>query len=295
MKVVTTFEQARDAASGTVGLVPTMGFLHEGHLSLVEACADECDTTVVTVFVNPTQFGDPADLDAYPRDLERDVALAERSGADIVVAPTVEYMYPSGARTTIEVAGVGDAMEGVHRPGHFRGVATVVAKLFAGLRPDRAYFGRKDAQQLAVITTMARDLSFPVAVESGPIVREPDGLALSSRNVRLGSGDRRAARSLSSGLLAAADRYDEGCRSTAELVETVIAELGSEGAVPEYVAVADAATAEPMGRLAGSQFLAVAARVGSVRLIDNITIHNDTAVVDRGTRLEAPSILYGGP
>lgn len=295
MTVVGTLGEARASVTGSVGLVPTMGFLHEGHLSLIEASARACDTTVVSVFVNPRQFGEAADLATYPRDLDRDVALATEAGADVVVAPTEDEMYPPGTVTHVEVPGVSDAMEGAHRPGHFRGVATVVAKLLAGLHPDRAYFGRKDAQQLAVVTTMARDLSFPTDIVGRPIVREADGLALSSRNVRLDAEARSVARSLSSGLFAAADAYDEGCRSAHELTAIVSDTVGESGAMLEYATLADAATADPMDRVVGRQFLAVAARVGDVRLIDNVTIDSDGAIVDRGTRLGGPSILYGGP
>ena len=301
MKVVTTFadaraeSQSRGKSRSRVGLVPTMGYLHEGHLSLVERAASDSDCTIVSVFVNPLQFGDPNDLTTYPRDLERDVDLAADAGADIVFAPSVEEMYPPGSSTVVDVPGVSDAMEGVHRPGHFRGVATVVGKLFAGLRPDHAYFGRKDAQQLAVIETMARDLAFPVAVIGGPIVREHDGLALSSRNVRLTDDQRPAALTLSSGLFAAADRYEAGERSTAALIAAVAEHTTVPGVSLEYATVADATSAEPMQAFDGLQFLAVAARVGDVRLIDNITIDNDRATIDRGTRLDHPSILYGGP
>lgn len=294
MTVVTTFDEARALARGRIGLVPTMGFLHEGHLSLIEAATHDCEWVIVSVFVNPRQFGDPGDLDAYPRDLERDVALALAAGADLVVAPSVEAMYPAGSVTTVDVAGVSDAMEGTHRPGHFAGVATIVTKLFAGLRPHRAYFGRKDAQQLAVVTTMARDLSFPVEVVGCPILREADGLALSSRNVRIGADDRGTATSLSVGLFAAADRFEDGCRSGPELVDTVLDHVGSSGADVEYVTLADAATAAPMDRAVGRQFLAVAARVGDVRLIDNVGLDADGGTADRGTRLPGPSILYGG-
>lgn len=295
MKVVTTFADARAQTRGRVGLVPTMGYLHEGHLSLVGRAASDSDCTIVSVFVNPLQFGDANDLDTYPRDLERDIDLAADAGADVVFAPTVEQMYPPGASTVVDVPGVGDAMEGVHRPGHFRGVATVVGKLFAGIRPDVAYFGHKDAQQLAVVRTMTRDLAFPVTIVGGSIVREHDGLALSSRNVRLGPDDREPALTLSHGLFAAADRYDAGERSTAALIDAVAEHTATPDVTLEYAAVADATSAEPTDVLTGTQFLAVAATVGGVRLIDNITIDNDRATVDRGTRLDHPSILYGGP
>ena len=185
-------------------------------------------------------------------------------------------------------------MEGEHRPGHFDGVATVVAKLFAAIRPDSAFFGRKDAQQLAVIRTMARDLSFPIDIVGMPLVREHDGLALSSRNVRLGDARPRAL-AISSGLMEAADTYESGCRSVPELIDVVRSHIEAAGATPEYITVADAATAGPMDALAGTQVLAVAASFGGVRLIDNLTIDGDIHSVDRGTRLTRPSILYGGP
>ena len=293
MIAVERLEEARTAASGVVGLVPTMGFLHEGHLSLIEASARDCDTTIVTIFVNPLQFSDPADLERYPRNTERDSELAATAGADIVVVPTAAYMYPPGSSTTVSVARVSDAMEGEYRPGHFDGVATVVAKLFAAIQPDSAYFGRKDAQQLAVIRTMARDLSFPIEVAGMPLVREHDGLALSSRNVRLGDA-RHHALAISRGLMEAADIYEAGCRSVPELTDVVRSHIEAVGVAPEYVTVADAATADPMDALAGTQVLAVAASFGGVRLIDNLTIDGETHSVDRGTRLTRPSILYGG-
>ncbi len=171
MKIVHTFDDVRAVSDDSVGLVPTMGFLHEGHLSLIRAASDKNDTVVVSVFVNPLQFTEASDLDGYPRDLDRDAALAERSGANVLFAPDVSHMYPSEQRATVTVAHVADGMEGAHRPGHFAGVATVVAKLLAGVRPDTAYFGRKDAQQLAVVTTMARDLSFPTRIDGLATVR----------------------------------------------------------------------------------------------------------------------------
>ena len=295
MKVLTTFNDVRLHTEGSVGLVPTMGYLHEGHLSLIDRSVVECDTTVVSIFVNPLQFSDPSDLERYPRDLERDVSLAARAGADVVFSPSVDYMYPTGAVTMVTVEGVSDRMEGIHRPGHFVGVATVVAKLLAGVQPDRAYFGAKDAQQVAVVTTMARDLSFPVAIRTLPIVREEDGLALSSRNVHLDRAHRASALTLSRGLMHAADLFEGGCRSSDELTDTVLAPMLSDlGVTVDYVALADAATATPMSGVAGAQFLAVAATVGSVRLIDNVSFDADRRTADRGTRLTGPSMVYGG-
>jgi pantoate--beta-alanine ligase len=293
MNVCTTFEDARGRVSGRVGLVPTMGYLHEGHLRLVETAAGENDATIVTVFVNPMQFDDDTDLDGYPRDLERDLGLAARAGADVVVAPSVTYVYPEDHRTTVTVAGVTDAMEGHHRPGHFAGVATVVAKLFAGLRPDTAYFGRKDAQQLAVIAAMARDLSFPVDVKGVPVVREVDGLALSSRNVRLSPDARRAASTLSAGLMAAADLIEDGSSDVAAILAAARSPMEADPLVRiDYVELADARSASPTRTLGGKQFIAVAAVVDGVRLIDSLTILDGD--VDRGEVLPSSSILYGG-
>ncbi len=295
MKVLRTFRDVRELTHGSIGLVPTMGYLHEGHLALIEEAAKRCDTVVVSVFVNPLQFDDPADLDTYPDDLERDVELASRHGADLIFAPDIAEMYPARQRTTVTVAEVADAMEGEHRRDHFVGVATVVAKLFSGIRPDVAYFGRKDAQQLAVVTTMARELSMPVEVVGLATVRELDGLALSSRNTRLTRSERRDALTLSQGLFAAARRFTEGERRSAPL-ESAVRDIvvGSAGVELEYVTVADASTAAPIDTVSGSAFLALAARVGSVRLIDNVFIDGSTGTVDTGVRLESPSIVYGG-
>ena len=185
MEVTRTFDDTRILYNGRVGLLPTLGYFQEGHLRLMDLLRESCDTLAVSLFVNPTQFNEEEDFDAYPRDEGRDAALAEEHGVDILFAPEVSEVYPGPSITTVEVIGVTDEMEGRHRPGHFVGVATVVAKLFAGLRPDLAMFGRKDAQQVAVLEAMVRDLRFPIEIVEAPVVREPDGLALSSRNVRL--------------------------------------------------------------------------------------------------------------
>jgi pantoate--beta-alanine ligase len=295
VKHAATFAAARADLRGVVGLVPTMGFLHEGHLSLLDAARSACDTVVMSLFVNPLQFDRDDDLRRYPRDLERDLGLAEGAGVDVVFAPAVETMYPAQPLTRVTVATLTDHFEGPHRPGHFDGVATVVAKLFAGLRPDRAFFGRKDAQQLAVVRRMAADLSFPIDVVGAPIVREPDGLALSSRNVFLDPEQRTAALALNRGLAAAADAAEQGARQAADLVEPVTTELAAFPLLePEYVALASQDTVEPIETLDRPAFLAVAAWAGPTRLIDNV--HLDAAgggfVADRGVRLDHPSVLY---
>jgi len=289
MRTVATFAGAREASRGAVGLVPTLGFLHEGHLALVARARQASDTVVMSLFVNPLQFDDADDLAAYPREIERDAALAEAHGVDVLFAPPVEEMYPAEPLTRVVVSEVADAMEGAERSGHFEGVATVVAKLLVGLRPDRMFMGRKDAQQLAVVRTMTADLSFPTDVVGVPTVREADGLALSSRNVRL--ADRSAALGLSAGLFSAADAVEVGERSASALEGIVIGSITRSGAVPDYATLADAATARPIEGLDRPAFLAAAARVGDVRLIDNVFLWPD-GTADRGSRLEGRSVLY---
>jgi pantoate--beta-alanine ligase len=249
---------AARAAGRSVGLVPTMGYLHKGHASLIRRSASECDVTAVTIFVNPLQFGAGEDLSAYPRDLERDLALAEQAGAAIVFAPSVDQMYPGGpVLTAIRVAEVSDGMEGASRPGHFDGVATVVAKLFAIAGPCRAYFGEKDFQQLAVVRRMTADLSFPVDVVGCPIVREADGLAMSSRNVYLSSDERLAAAVLHRALLAGAADLP----NAREVMATTVA--SEPLAQLDY---ADVVETDYEHRLL------IAARVGTTRLIDNMGV-----------------------
>lgn len=295
MTVVPTFAAARDCAAGRVGLVPTMGFLHEGHLSLLEALRPQCDTLLMSLFVNPLQFGPTEDLSRYPRDLERDVALAESAGADVVFAPDIDEMYPEPPATSVSVADLAFRLDGERRPGHFKGVATVVAKLLAGIQPDLAAFGRKDAQQLAIIRRLVADLSFPTAVVGCPIVREMDGLALSSRNTYLDGDERDAAVALSRGLMAAADAAAEGERDGRALEAFALGVMAStEGVEPEYTELASQHDVSRLTELDRPAFLAVAARVGPTRLIDNI--HFDWAAgevsADRGIRLTAPSVLY---
>ena len=297
MKAITTFQEARHLSAGSVGLVPTMGYLHEGHLSNVARARAENDTVIVSVFVNPKQFNNPADLDRYPRDVERDLALLAEAGTDVVVTPSVDEVYPTDPVTKISVGGLTDLMEGFYRPGHFEGVALVVAKLFAALRPDRAYFGRKDAQQLAVVSRMAQDLSFPLRVVPVSTVRESDGLAPSSRNVLLRDVDRDDALRLSRGLMAAADAAEAGETSAVALHGIVRDHLGHVNT--DYVQLASASTCQPVTEAAPGTFLAVAAYVGAARLIDNVAFDPAGAgaggvVADRGTRLTARSLLYGG-
>ncbi|MBA3300566.1 MAG: pantoate--beta-alanine ligase [Thermoleophilaceae bacterium] len=252
MRVVRSVEELRRSLSGSVGLVPTMGALHEGHLSLIRRCAAENDTTVVSLFVNPRQFGEDEDLGGYPRDEKRDALLAEQAGADVLFAPPTEAVYPEGFASAVEVEGaLTEVLCGAVRPGHFRGVTTVVAKLFNMVGPDRAYFGQKDAQQLAVIRRMARDLDFPVEVIGCPIVRDEDGLAMSSRNRYLTAEDRRAATALGR---AVATGSEQEARAI----------LDGAGIRPEYLEVFEPGD--------GPATLAVAARVGRARLIDNAII-----------------------
>jgi pantoate--beta-alanine ligase len=273
----------------SVGLVPTMGAFHEGHRSLMRAARGRHDAVVVSLFVNPLQFGPAEDLDRYPRDLAGDLAVAAAEGVDVVFAPPVREMYPGWPApplTTVSVAGLTDGLCGSARPGHFDGVATVVAKLFAIVGPSTAYFGKKDAQQLAVVRRMAADLCLPVEVIGCPLVREPDGLAMSSRNRNLTPAEREAATVIHRGLRAGAELVVDGGERDAGRLRRVVANvLTTEDLVRlEYAEVVAADTMAPIEVLDGDVLVAVAARVGAVRLIDNMTIHVDAegAVVDLG-------------
>lgn len=265
---------ARAQAFGTVGLVPTMGALHAGHLSLVTRARAENDTVIVTIFVNPLQFGPTEDFAAYPRDLAGDLKLLENAGVDLVFTPTPDLMYPPGFQTVVEVGSLGQILEGAHRPGHFRGVATVVAKLFNLAQPHRAYFGQKDAQQVVVIRQMVRDLNFPLEVIACPIVRDSDGLALSSRNAYLTPDQRRAAPVLHRALRAAAAAYRAGEHHPEALRRIMRETLATELlAQPEYISVADAETLEEcQDVLPARALLSMAVRIGRTRLIDNLVL-----------------------
>ena len=261
---------------GSVGLVPTMGYLHEGHQSLVTRSASENDLTVVSIFVNPLQFAEGEDYGAYPRDLDRDRERCAAAGAGLIFAPSTEEMYPQAPITSVAVEGLNAVLEGQFRPTHFDGVTTVVAKLFSLLGPGRAYFGEKDFQQLAIIRRMAADLSIPVGVVGCPTYREPDGLAMSSRNVYLTADERPAATVLWRSLQAGRDAVVQGSRDPDEVEAAMAAVLAAEPkASPDYSAVVDPATLARPDVLAGELRLLVAARVGGARLIDNIGVDCD--------------------
>jgi pantoate--beta-alanine ligase len=259
------------AAGKRVGLVPTMGYLHAGHLSLVDRAREKADAVAMSIFVNPLQFGPTEDLGRYPRNLERDLVLAGGQGTELVFAPSVSEMYPGGEPRVSIVPDeeIGGRMDGGNRPGHFRGVLTVVAKLFGIFTPDVAVFGQKDWQQATLIRRMVADLDIPVRVEVAPIVREPDGLAMSSRNVYLSAPARASARALSRALQHAQELYAAGERSAAVLGAALCEVLSAPGVYPEYAVVADPHTLAPVERATHGTLLAVAARVGSTRLIDN--------------------------
>jgi len=264
---------AEKRAGKSVGCVPTMGALHEGHLSLVRAARRDCDVVVVTIFVNPTQFGRTEDLDDYPRTFEADLAVCEREGADYVFAPSNEAMYPEGAATWVTVERVTEGLCGASRPGHFRGVTTVVAKLFNIVQPDKAYFGEKDYQQLIAIKKMVADLNFPVEIVPMSIVREPDGLAMSSRNKYLSAEERCDSLVLQRSLELARTGIADGERSAQAVIDKMrelINEISS--ARIDYVAVVDAETLEPVESIEGAVLVAVAVYIGSTRLIDNTVI-----------------------
>lgn len=257
----------------SIALVPTMGALHEGHLSLIRHARAHSDVVVVSLFVNPSQFNEGLDLERYPRSEERDAELAAGEGADVLFAPTVEEVYPRGFATAVEVLGLTEPLEGAARgASHFRGVTTVVTKLLCMALPDVAYFGQKDAQQLVVIRRLVADLNLPVRIEPLPTAREPDGLAMSSRNGLLSASERRRARAIPAALAAASERAAAGERAAGVLVDTAVSQLRALGVEPEYVALVNPDTLEPIEALAGKGLLLLAARIGQVRLIDNLVL-----------------------
>ena len=276
MIIATTLEELRQARAlldAPLGLVPTMGYLHKGHISLVERARLECASVGVSIFVNPTQFGPNEDLAKYPRNIEGDLKLLEAAGADLVWMPTPEIVYPPGFQTWVDVEGLTSPLEGAMRPGHFRGVTTVVAKLFNAFQPQKAYFGQKDAQQAAVIRRMTRDLDFPIEIVICPTLREADGLAMSSRNTYLNPEERQAATVLFRALNAAKAAYLSGERNADKLREGMSATINAEPlAKLQYVSCADYDTLEELQTVSGQALLSMAVYLGKTRLIDNFVL-----------------------
>lgn len=276
MMIASSLDELRAARlllDGRLGLVPTMGYLHEGHLSLVRRAREECDRVAASIFVNPTQFGPTEDLSKYPRDLDRDLSLLEAAGVDLVWTPDNETIYPPDFSTWVEVEGLTRPLEGAARPGHFRGVTTVVAKLFNAVQPQAAYFGQKDAQQAAVVRKMTRDLNFPVEIVVCPTVRETDGLAMSSRNSYLSPEERKSAVVLFRALTAAREAFERGERDAESLRKVMSATLASEPrARTQYVSCADYDTLEELGTVTGKALLSMAVFIGKTRLIDNFVV-----------------------
>ncbi len=273
-RTVAEFRALRASQPGPLGLVPTMGYLHEGHQSLIRAARAANATVALSLFVNPTQFGPNEDFTRYPRDEARDLAICEAEGVDLLLMPSVEEMYPAGASTTVSVGPLSTVLEGAARPGHFDGVATVVTKLFTITEPDRAYFGQKDAQQLMVIRRLTEDLRLPVEIVGCPIIREPDGLAMSSRNVYLAPEERTQALALSRGLRAAVAAWDDGVRDASSLRSRVREEIEAQPlARIDYVSLADQGTlSELEGPVMLPALLSLAVRFGATRLIDNVVL-----------------------
>jgi pantoate--beta-alanine ligase len=288
MRVIETimeFRAAHAGLAGSLGLAPTMGYLHQGHLELVRRARAENEHVAVSIFVNPTQFGPREDLARYPRDLPRDLALLDAEGVDLVFAPSAAEMYPPHSATTVSAGPLDEALEGAARPGHFRGVATVVCKLFNIIAPQRAYFGQKDAQQTVVIRRMVADLNMPVAIVVCPTVRESDGLAMSSRNVYLSPAERQAAVALSRALWAAEARFAGGERDGEALRDAMRAVLAAEPlAAPEYVSIADLEMLGELRRVENRALASLAVRVGKTRLIDNIILGEEERQGDQETR-----------
>jgi len=279
MKIHRTVDAMRSASraarhnTGRIGLVPTMGALHEGHLSLVRAAKNQCDVVVVSIFVNPIQFGPNEDYSKYPRTFERDSRMLEKEGVAFAFAPSIEQMYPGGALSYVTVEGMSEKLCGRSRPGHFRGVTTVVSKLFHIVEPDLAFFGQKDAAQVAIIQRMVRDLNVPVEIVVCPIVREPDGLAMSSRNAYLDPAQRKSALVLSRTLRRVRQVFDQGERNAAKLIEAGKQVMAEEPSVRlDYLEIADPETLDGVEMVSSNGLVAIAAFVGTTRLIDNILL-----------------------
>jgi len=278
MEVVHTIEDVRKSVrqarieGRTIGLVPTMGALHAGHGSLIEAAVAECDFVVVSIFVNPTQFGPGEDLDTYPRTLDTDAAFCDKLGTDLIFAPSADEMYPSEPLTWVEVQKLTDGLCGANRPGHFKGVTTVCSKLFNIVGADMAFFGQKDAQQAAVIRRMVRDLNLPLQIRICPIVREPDGLAMSSRNQYLSAEERKRALCLHKALTACREQIAAGQRDGNTLIEIMKAIIEQDQGQIDYISIADAETLDPLETITGGVLVALAIHIGPTRLIDNILI-----------------------
>ncbi len=279
MNVYSTIDDSRGTVRDaqrqgkTVGLVPTMGALHEGHMSLIRASKKQCDITVVTIFVNPTQFGPNEDFDAYPRPMENDLQACKNEGVDIVFTPSVETIYPADSQSAVRVTDVTERLCGTNRPGHFDGVTTVVAKLFNILPANKAYFGEKDYQQFVVIKKMVRDLNMPIEIVSCPILREPDGLAMSSRNVYLTDAHRTQALSLSRSLFAAQEQISYGEREVQTVTEAIRKEITSSGPVDiDYIELVDADSLTPLMNVDRKARICLAVHIGSCRLIDNVGV-----------------------
>ncbi len=295
MRILRTVDEVRTAleparrAGRTIGLVPTMGALHEGHLSLIERARADCDVVVVSLFVNPSQFNESADLDRYPRREQRDRELAEAAGTDLLFAPAAEEIYPTGFSTSVEVLGLTDRLEGAVRgASHFRGVTTVVTKLLNIVSPDVAYFGQKDAQQAIVIRRMVQDLNMNVRIEACPTVREPDGLAMSSRNARLNSEERARALAMPRALAAAAAAVTAGERSADVLMAAAREAMGALDIEPEYIELVQPDTLDPVAQLEQPALLAIATRIGATRLIDNVTLDPSVLVKPQSPKPATP-------
>jgi pantoate--beta-alanine ligase len=274
IRAMQRYSEAHKRKAKLIGFVPTMGYLHEGHLSLMRAARRDCDVSAISIFVNPTQFGPKEDFKKYPRDLKRDMRLAESVGVDVVFYPSVKEMYPEGFVTYVNVEGLSEGMCGTSRPGHFRGVATVVTKLFNAVQPDVVYFGQKDAQQAIIIKQLVRDLNMPIKVKILPIIREKDGLAMSSRNRYLSPKERIDALVLSQSLKKAREMVKSGIRSSGEIIRTVREIIRvKKNAKIDYIACVDAINLRPVSKIKGRVLIALAVWIGKTRLIDNIIVN----------------------